>query len=63
MVDMPYFMENEEWFYFDSSEKIYKLTDMAPKKARDSYKEFYSEIYGRKKQGDEINENSTKQQK
>ena len=42
---MPYFMENEEWFYFDSSEKIYKLTDKAPKKARESYKEFYSEVY------------------
>lgn len=49
MVDMPYFMENEKWFYFDISEKKYKLTDKAPKKARESYKEFYSEVYGGEK--------------
>lgn len=63
MVDMPYFMENEKWFYFDTSEKNYKLTDKAPKKARESYEEFYSEVYGEKNQIGGKNENSTKQQR
>ena len=41
MIDtgMPYFMTNKEWYYYDE----YKLTDKAPKKAIESYKEYYSE--------------------
>lgn len=42
-VDMPYFFENEDWFYYDEKEEIYKLTDKAPQKAIDSYNEFYNE--------------------
>ena len=38
---LPYFMENDEWFYYDEEEEIFKLTDKAPEKARESYKEFY----------------------
>lgn len=41
-VDKPYFMEKEEWFYFDAEEKKFKLTKDAPKEAIESYKEFYS---------------------
>ena len=52
----PYFMENPEWFYFDEEDFTYKLTDKAPDKAKKSYEDFYSNIYGGK------NENSTKQQ-
>ena len=37
----PYFMENKEWYYFDEENFCYKLTDKAPKKAIESYKEFY----------------------
>lgn len=37
----PYFMENKEWYYFDEEKFCYKLTDKAPKKAIESYKEFY----------------------
>lgn len=37
----PYFMENKEWYYFDEKNFCYKLTDKAPKKAIESYKEFY----------------------
>lgn len=48
-VPEPYFMEKKEWFYFDEDEFCYKLTDKAPKKARESYKEFYSEVYGGEK--------------
>ena len=40
----PYFMENEDWYYFDEEEFIYKLTDKAPKKARESYDEYYKEV-------------------
>jgi hypothetical protein len=36
-----YFMENKEWYYFDYDEFKYKLTDKAPPKAQESYKEFY----------------------
>lgn len=43
---MPYFMTNKEWYYFDAKDFKYKLTDKAPKKAVDSYKEFYKEVYG-----------------
>lgn len=37
-------MKNEEWYYFDADEFCYKLTDKAPKKAVESYKEFYKTI-------------------
>lgn len=39
----PYFMLNEDWYYYDWDEMKYKLTDKAPKEAVDSYKEFYKE--------------------
>lgn len=44
MLDMPYFMENEEWYYFDYEQKKYVLTDKAPDEAKESYKEFYKEL-------------------
>lgn len=37
----PYFMQNEEWYYLDESELKYKLTEKAPPKAVESYREFY----------------------
>ena len=37
----PYFMKNEEWYYFDEKDFMYKLTNKAPKEAVKSYKEFY----------------------
>jgi len=42
-TERPYFMENEEWYYHDKDEFCYKLTDKAPQKAIESYKEFYEE--------------------
>jgi hypothetical protein len=39
--DIPYFMKNEEWWFYDWEEMKYKLTDKAPKEAVESYKEFY----------------------
>lgn len=41
-VEKPYFMENEEWYYFDPVEFIYKLTEKATPEAIKSYKEYYS---------------------
>ena len=37
----PYFMTNEEWYYYDYEKSEYRLTDKAPQKAIDSYNEFY----------------------
>lgn len=44
MMDMPYFLENEEWYkeYRDERGRLkFKLTDKAPQKAVDSYNEYY----------------------
>ena len=38
----PYFMTNKEWYYYDRKEFCIKLTDKAPKKARESYEQFQS---------------------
>lgn len=40
----PYFMNNKEWYYFDELNMMYKLTDIAPQKAIDSYKEYYDRL-------------------
>ncbi len=37
----PYFMKNKDWYYYDLKTGRYKLTDKAPKKAIDSYNEYY----------------------
>ncbi len=42
--DKPFFMSNKEWYYFDESDFCYKLTEAAPEKARQSYKEFYDAL-------------------
>ena len=39
----PYFMENEEWYYFDEKDFKYKLTDKATNKAIESYNEWYKD--------------------
>ena len=44
MIDMPYFMENDDWYYFDFEEGKYKLTDEAPEEAKESYVEFCKEL-------------------
>ena len=41
LANKPYFMKNKEWYYFDEKEFVYKLTDKAPKEAKESYKQFY----------------------
>lgn len=44
MLDMPYFMTNDEWYRFDYTKKMYVLTDKAPDKAKESYKEWLKDI-------------------
>ena len=44
--DMPYFMKNEDWFYFDEKEEIYKPTEHAPIEAVKSIEKFNSEHTG-----------------
>ena len=41
MQVMPYFMENDEWYRYDYKQNKYVLTEKAPKKAKESYEEFY----------------------
>lgn len=43
-LEQPYFMKNKEWYYLDEEELMYKLTDKAPKKAKESYEEYYEEL-------------------
>jgi len=41
-ITIPYFMTNEEWYYYDEKEEIYKLTDKANKQAKESYFLYYN---------------------
>lgn len=43
-LDEPYFMKSEKWYYFDGKDEKYKLTDDAPPKAIESYKQFYEAL-------------------
>lgn len=43
MQEQPYFMENPKWYRFNEKEWKYELTDEAPEKAVESYKEFYND--------------------
>ncbi len=46
MLDMPYFMENEEWYTVNPklTGPAYVLTNKAPKAAVTSYDEYYAEL-------------------
>lgn len=44
ILDKPYFMYNEEWYYWDKKDWKYKLTDKATEEAKKSYEEFYKEL-------------------
>lgn len=44
MMDKPYFMENEAWFYFDENDWCYKLTKDAPEEAKESYNDYYTSL-------------------
>lgn len=42
--EKPYFLSNEEWYYYDRKEHCYKLTDKAPAEAIESYKKAYEAL-------------------
>lgn len=44
--EIPKFLENPEWYYYDTTEGCYKLTDKAPQEAKESYAEFYELVEG-----------------
>lgn len=44
MIDEPYFMQNDKWYYFDYKKRMYVLTEQATERAKKSYKEFYREL-------------------
>lgn len=44
LAESPYFMTNEEWYYYDEKEGCCKLTDKAPPEAVKSYEEFYAQM-------------------
>lgn len=44
ILERPYFMNNPEWFYFDESAWMYKLTPKATPEAVKSYKEHYRQL-------------------
>lgn len=41
MLDIPYFMQNDDWYYFDGEK--YVLTNNAPEKAKISLVDFYKQ--------------------
>lgn len=41
--DLPYFMKNKEWYFFDKKEGIYKPTEKAPSSAVKSIEQFNAE--------------------
>ena len=47
-IEKPFFMTNKEWFYFEEEKMQYFLTEKATEKAKKSYKEFYSDVFGGK---------------
>ena len=47
-IEKPFFMTNKERFYFDDDKMQYFLTEKATEKAKKSYEEFYSSVFGGK---------------
>ena len=63
MLDMPYFMENEKWFYFDGKKRKFVLTKDAPSEAKRSYQEYYDELEKEEKNGSRKNKNGKQQRR
>ena len=41
MLDMPYFMKNKDWYYFDGERFV--ITENAPEEAKESLEKFYED--------------------
>ncbi len=44
MLDMPDFMLDDTWYYFDYEERKYKLTPNAPEGVKESYIEYEKDL-------------------
>ena len=44
LIEKPYFLTNKKWYEYDEKGKKYILTNKAPQKAIESYKDFYKQI-------------------
>lgn len=62
MFETILFLQNEDWYYFDEKEKIFKLTDKAPTQVIEFYNNFYKES-DLKNIRLQIEQNTKKQQK
>ena len=40
MLEMPYFMENKEWYTYDDESEKFVLTENAPVEVVESYKQY-----------------------
>ena len=47
-IEKPFLMTNNDWFYIDEDKMQYFLTEKATEKAKKSYEEFYSSVFGGK---------------
>lgn len=45
-IEKPYFLKKPEWYYYDTQEYRYKLTDKATEEAKKSYEDYYAEPKG-----------------
>lgn len=44
MIDMPYFMTNQNWYYYDFEEKKYKIHENVSEEVKKSYEEYMKEL-------------------
>lgn len=42
--EIPLFLTNDDWYYYDEDELCYKLTENAPAEARASYELYYEQV-------------------
>ena len=52
--DLPYFMKNKEWYFFDKNEGVYKPTEKAPPRAVESITKFNAEHVYTDENGDTV---------
>lgn len=51
--ELPFFMQNSDWYYSSDDEPKYFLTEKAPPEAVQSYNDFYSEDIVEDENGEE----------
>lgn len=59
-IEKPYFMNNEEWYYYDEKKFKYVLTNKASQEAIDSYNKYYEEALAQYDTTNDIDKNDEK---